>query len=242
MSSHLTTVAVVLGVLGTGVLLAMIYVSRSAGGGLPWSGDAGTADAGDSDGDPEAGRAPATPDTAAGSAGPGTKRPSSGGAGTDAPSDSGDSPAAPDTGADSPSASGTTGGGPDGDATGPTGTRIFGEGGGTGSSDGATDDTGGVTLGIEGQAVTMPVDRAVGRRIRKLMMSAGHSEQEARRVSREHVEFTRKDDDLYVRDAGSSGGTTLNGTDLPADEWRRVEGGDTLRLADTVSVEIYGPG
>jgi hypothetical protein len=236
MSSHLTTVAVVLGVLGTGVLLAMIYVSRSVGGGLPWSGDAGTADAGDSDGGPEAGRAP---ETTEGTAGPGTKRPSGGGA--DAPPDSGDPPEAPDPGADSPPAPGPDAGGRDGDATGPTGTRIFGEGADTGSPDGATDDAGGVTLGIGGQAVTMPVDRAVGRRIRQLMLSAGHSEQEARRVSREHVEFTRKDDDLYVRDANSSGGTTLNGRDLPADEWRRVEGGDTLRLADTVSVEIYGP-
>lgn len=53
-------------------------------------------------------------------------------------------------------------------------------------------------------------------------------------ASRHHAELRVKDGQLAVRDLGSTNGTRVNGTELPARSWQGLEAGHTIRIGGFV--------
>jgi pSer/pThr/pTyr-binding forkhead associated (FHA) protein len=54
--------------------------------------------------------------------------------------------------------------------------------------------------------------------------------------SRVHAQFKGAASGLKIKDMGSSNGTSVNGEELEADEFRRLEDGDRIEIGDTVLV------
>jgi hypothetical protein len=95
-----------------------------------------------------------------------------------------------------------------------------------------------IELSVAGQSVIVRPGVAVGRELRRAMLDGGSTEMAARHVSREHIKFRYEDDQLYVTDAGSAGGTALGGQSISPGTWVAVSAGDSLTLADAVDVTI----
>lgn len=57
---------------------------------------------------------------------------------------------------------------------------------------------------------------------------------ENQKLSRRHFELKFDNDQYFVRDLGSSNGTTLNGDSLKAQEWTEIQSGDRLGVVDIV--------
>jgi hypothetical protein len=73
---------------------------------------------------------------------------------------------------------------------------------------------------------------------RQKLYEAGLDKNDARRVSRTHLEFEGRDDGLYVTDANSSNGTEYNGQELSPGEYRKLEDGDELTLAGVADITV----
>lgn len=87
---------------------------------------------------------------------------------------------------------------------------------------------------MRGRRVTISRDHLViGRGHR------AHVQLDEPHVSRTHAAIERQGGDVYVKDLGSSGGTTVNGVAISGE--RRLEPGDVLRLA-AVEMVYHAPG
>lgn len=96
-----------------------------------------------------------------------------------------------------------------------------------------------VTLVVNGDRYTFGDGETFGRRneswLDDLMAACGGHE-EIPYVSSEHLEFTVRDDGVYVTDL-SRNGTSLNGEDLDGGE-RKLSDGDTFVLADRAEIGV----
>lgn len=103
-----------------------------------------------------------------------------------------------------------------------------------GDSDGQT-----VELVVGNETVEVEDGDVRGGEWRQKLYEAGLEKNEARRVSRTHLEFERRDDGLYVTDANSSNGTEYNGQELSPSDYRKLDDGDQLTLAGVADISVH---
>lgn len=106
---------------------------------------------------------------------------------------------------------------------------------GDGSSDDSVET---VELVVGNDTVEVEDGDVRGAEWRQKLYEGGLDKSDAKRISRTHLEFERRDDGLYVTDANSSNGTEYNSKELTPGEYRKLEDGDKLTLAGVAEIEV----
>jgi len=86
-------------------------------------------------------------------------------------------------------------------------------------------------LHIEGDRIEIPTGVAVGRELRRHLVDQGVAKQRALAISRDHFIVESVDGELKLQDLDSTGGTVLDGTRLPPEQWTSLADGDEVVLA-----------
>lgn len=72
---------------------------------------------------------------------------------------------------------------------------------------------------------------AVGRELRRHLVNQGVAKQQALAISRDHFIVESVDSELKLQDLDSTGGTVLDGTRLPLEQWISLADGDEVMLS-----------
>lgn len=94
-----------------------------------------------------------------------------------------------------------------------------------------------VVISVRGNEIRGEVGESFGREVRRVMIEEGASREEARRIHREHIRFTREDTGVVVEVLGENP-TRLNNQVIGKGEKRKLQPGDVIELSNTVRLEV----
>lgn len=104
-------------------------------------------------------------------------------------------------------------------------------------SQNVTETPNAIVITTKNNEIQAEISDKIGRELRKIMVQQGKPNDEARRIHREHIRFTKEDGQVVVEPLGTNP-TRLNGQLIDKGEKCPVEPGDTIELSEILDLNI----